>query len=630
MEIKSELFEDKYFAPLKNNIINISQIDDKQNFRVRLIEYINDTADNNDDLFFYEMLEFVRFLKPDTDSIAYTTPDKLIYLNAPGKEVGEQMRVWDFIYCHECLHQLWDTFAVGDKIKKEGIEYNHYLLNIASDCVINDYLKVLRKKTMFEKGVSPEYLENKYGVTYDRTKDNQYSLYKKLLEKKKEIENDQQMQDMMNDAGHNDKGEQQRNGQGGQDGQNGQDGQAQQGNDSGNGNNEQKDLTADDAQKSADAAKKSAAIAQKEANSPNADKEAQTHADKAKDAAKRAQDAADKAKECADKGDKKGENKAAKEAAAAAEEAKREATRAGGIDIEDMKNNSDNKSSNNGDDQGDADSDKQGNGKGTDNTEIEVNLDEIRKRASQVIDKYKNKISGPLGEYLKQCKEAKNLTEGNIKLKVQSGGSQSWNQTMESMINTFVKQKVANKKRLMVSSYRRVKRGSGPVESGQPILPGKIIKKDALSLNAAFYIDRSGSMEQNIKRVFDACYKIAEALKKRFGKEQLIKNIDFKVFAFNLEMTEIKFGNRISASGGTMDFDKILNFIDKNTDNYLINIIITDAGFSVNKTEVDKLLKTIDGMCVFVSNVEEPTIKKIAKDSSKLFYVLADNNFDID
>lgn len=594
MEIKSELFEDKYFAPLKSNIINISKIDDKQNFRVRLIEYINDTADNNDDLFFYEMLEFVRFLRPDTDSIAYTTPDKLIYLNAPGTEVGEQMRVWDFIYCHECLHQLWDTFAVGDKIKKEGIEYNHYILNIASDCVINDYLKALRKKTMFENGISPEYLEEKYGVKYDRTTDNQYSLYKKLLEKKNEIEKDQQMQNMMNDAGHNGKGEQQRNGQSGQSGQGGQSGQNQQGNGSGNGKNQQKDLTADDAQKSADEAQKSAANAQKEANSPNADKDAQTHADKAKDAAKRAQDAADKAKECADKGDKEGENKAAKEAAAAAEEAKREATRAGGIDVEDNKDNSDNKDGDKGDGQGgDEGSGQQGNGNGTDNAEIEVNLDEIRKRASGVIDKYKNKISGALGDFLKQCKAAKNLTEGNIKVNVQSGGKQSWNQTMESMINTFVKQKVANKKRLMISSYKRVKRGSGPIENGQPILPGKIIKKDALSLNAAFYIDRSGSMSGHIDQVFDACYKIAEALKKRFGKEQLIKNIDFKVFAFNMHMTEVKFGKKVNADGGTMDFDKILNFIDKNTDNYLINIIITDAGFSVNKTEVDTDRKSV-------------------------------------
>ena len=96
MEIKSSLLNYKEFNHLKDSIIKISSIDGKDKFRVKLIEYINDTSDNNDDMFFYEMLPFARFLKPSDQAIAYTTPDHLIYLNSPGI-VDENVRKWDFI-----------------------------------------------------------------------------------------------------------------------------------------------------------------------------------------------------------------------------------------------------------------------------------------------------------------------------------------------------------------------------------------------------------------------------------------------------------------------------------------------------------------------------------------------------
>jgi hypothetical protein len=163
--INSSLLNDDDFKSVKYSIENISKIDGKEDFRVQMIEYINDTADNNDDVFFFDMLPFVAFLNPNDNAIAYTTPNKTIFLNSPGR-VGENHRVWDFIYCHECLHQLWDTFAVGAEIEKNGVEYNHNILNIASDCVINDYLSYYRKKTMFEDGISPEYLKEKFNVEF--------------------------------------------------------------------------------------------------------------------------------------------------------------------------------------------------------------------------------------------------------------------------------------------------------------------------------------------------------------------------------------------------------------------------------------------------------------------------------
>ena len=48
MEITSSLLNDKYFTDIKNSLIAVSEKDNKADFRVHLIEYINDTADNND------------------------------------------------------------------------------------------------------------------------------------------------------------------------------------------------------------------------------------------------------------------------------------------------------------------------------------------------------------------------------------------------------------------------------------------------------------------------------------------------------------------------------------------------------------------------------------------------------
>ena len=159
IEIRSSLINDPDFKYLKNSLIEVSEIDHKDKFRVKVIEYINDSSSESDDMFFYDMLEFVRFLKPSSDAVAYTTPDRLIFLNCPNKTVGENIRQWDFVYDHECLHQLWDTFGVAERIKEEYGSYDHNLLNIASDCVINDYLYYYRKKDRPNDLITPEYIE---------------------------------------------------------------------------------------------------------------------------------------------------------------------------------------------------------------------------------------------------------------------------------------------------------------------------------------------------------------------------------------------------------------------------------------------------------------------------------------
>lgn len=623
MEIKSSLLNTKELKLLKDSLIAASEVDGKENFRVRLIEYIDDTADNEEDEFFYDMMEFCRFLKPDPETTAYTTPDHIIYLNAPGV-FGEKVREWDFIYCHECLHQLWETFAVEDQIKKNGIKFDHYVLNVASDCVINDYLSAIRKKTAPPQGITPEYLKETYGVEYDRKVDTQFTLYLKLLEVAEKLRKDKKCQDAQDNGSNGGDGPTGDGPQGGGDPnkkpKNGKDGSSQGGKQS-----DSNDNTAEGAQKSAEEAKKAADKAQQNADSG---KGSQKDADAAKDAAKEAQDAADRAKDAANKGDKEGEAKAAKEAKDAADKAKKLA-------------GEDNTDRTDGNGKGSDDEAPGSKGQGNDSPDdigisgelTEEEKAQIKAKAEGVIKRYKDKITGVFGDFVKKCRNSVKCDPNGLANNTRKGKG-AWNKQMDVAINAYVKKNLDKKRRQFEQTYKRVKRGSGIVKMGTPIIPGKRIKDDKMPINIAYYIDRSGSMEACIDDVFKAAFKISEALKQRFRKDKLVKSIDFRTFVFNTHMDEIKFGQKTYASGGTMGLDQILEFINKNTKNVLINIIITDAGFTVNEKEIKNFLKTgVDGLVIFITNTENTEVKKIADEpefKTKLIYILADAEFNVE
>lgn len=615
MEIKSSLLNDKELALVKDSLIKVSEKDGKEKFRVKMLEYINDISDNDDDEFFFDMIEFVRFLDPDSDALAYTTPEHLIYLNAPGTHIGENLRQWDFTYDHECLHQLWDTFGVEDKIKKEGIKFDHYTLNVASDCVINDYLYFIRKKEMPNDLITPEYLKAEYGVEYDRKRDTQYTLYLKLIEIVDKLKKDKRCQ--------------QANESEGQEGQEGQGqsggGSSQQGGSGKSGVQPKENETAEDAQKSADEAKKAAEDAQKAANEAkaNGDKDAdekQKAADEAERAAEEAQDAADRAKEAKDKGDKEGEKKAAKEAQDAANKAKQAANKAAGKDGGNEQKNPGGKG---------------GGGNGSKgNQETDVDLNDIKKRAEKTIEKYRNKISGDLGSFLKKCQSSAALKETGLVVQTQKGIS-LWNQQLNSYVKSYVKNKVFQKHREFKHTYQRIKRGSGFVEYGQPIQRGKKLKDDKLIISVAFYVDRSGSMSGTINEVFDAAYIIAEGLKKQFTKEKVVGDIKFKMFTFDDSIEEIPWGKKVQARGGNMSMHQYLKHIEELTGDYMINIFITDGEFNVDTKDVTDLLKKLAGCMIYVTNTPSEcstVMKKISKSNeyaTKLFYIDADKDFKI-
>ena len=195
MEIKSNLLnKSKIFDNLKQSIIAVSKTDNKQDWRVKLVEYINIKAYQEQNKFFYDKVPFMIFVPKNhpvygLTKVAKTDSDGIIYMNAPDI-IGENIKFWDFIFCHECLHQLWNTFKVQEKIVQKDGKYNHAVLNVASDCVINDYLYRVMKKDIPDDLITPKYLKETFNIDYDYKKDTQYTLYYKLLSVKNEVKND--------------------------------------------------------------------------------------------------------------------------------------------------------------------------------------------------------------------------------------------------------------------------------------------------------------------------------------------------------------------------------------------------------------------------------------------------------
>lgn len=179
--------EQKMKLPLQS-IVSID--DEHSDDRAFLVDMMDTWSSDDHDTFFNDMLCAINFIaSSDPQEIAYTDINKIISLNYPGDKAvvpfdDDRFMRWYFIYCHECLHQLWDTFEVGDKIKQEGITYNHMLLNIASDVIINDFLAYINKAHKKEPllGWNPKVLKNEFGIDYDRKVDTQFTLYMKLLE----------------------------------------------------------------------------------------------------------------------------------------------------------------------------------------------------------------------------------------------------------------------------------------------------------------------------------------------------------------------------------------------------------------------------------------------------------------
>ncbi len=833
MEITSTLLNSKIFSTLKDSLIAVSEVDHKEKWRVSMVEYINTKAYQEKNKFFYDMVPSICFTF-DSDAkceVACTDEDGIIWMKAPNQHIGDSIRKWDFIFCHECLHQLWETFKVRDKIIQDSGSYNHNILNVASDCVINDYLSRCLKKEAPDMLITPEYLEKTFNVKYDFRQDTQLSLYYKLLKVADEVKKDKRCQaaddfngtidpksvnqsdggpqppqppqgdfsddyvkgwtqgikDVLDkkvdplsykpskakndyDQGYNDVIAQikegmengidissdnsgsssegsnlpqipwnmpkQQNQQGGQGGQSSPSQSAQSSADSAKDAASEAQKTADkmkkeaeeavknnasdstskskqaqDAQNAANDAKKAASDAQAAADkakqaekdgdmksakdsandaadsqnkaqsasekiktpsenstsASSAAKDAQTYADAIKDIVKKlkkatenaknsgnkskakaladdlknaeecaeeAQKAADKAKDAADKAKSAAKNgnpdeakKAAQDAIDQATKAKRELNKSmpSQPDTEGFSSNASDSSQGSG---GAGYNPNKDSGFGNAYQISKEDRKKLRERNEATRKKYIGKITGDFGEFLKKCQSASQLQKNGIEINVPKG-THGWNQKLEAEICTYVESVVQEYNRRYKKTYQKTYRRAGYVKPGDFIQPGKKVIDERLIVNPTFYVDISGSMGGKLDNVWEAVYTIGDGLVEEFGDMSVVEDVKFKLNIFNDDITEIKWGTRVSDRGCTLPFEDLLEDISKSDESSLLVIVITDAQFpGINEQKVEKFIKDVKGMIFFVTNENNEIIKNLAKKYPlKLYYNLVPYDF---
>lgn len=662
---KYPLFEEQSMQVCLNSILQLDGRDDLTDDRAYLTEFCVDRSDENDDLFYSEMIIALQYIL--SNKTAYTTPDKIICMNYPNTEIvpmdSNKFMRWYFVYCHECLHQLWDTFDVASEIEQTYGECDYQLLNIASDCVINDFLTYVNKanKKPPIEGITNEYIEETFGVKYDRKFDTQFTLYEKLLNELTDDQKNKLKQQNQNDQEVH----------GGQKTQGGKSNGEQSKSNGGQGNGQAS--SSDCANSANDVAKAAKEIADKasEASEKSGKQEDKDAAQKAQDAAQRSQDAADAAKKCAENGDDEGTAENTVKAANAAQEAINEAKKVlkDSEEGKQLKSNDPNSKdpnskgngSNGSDDKKSSEksvSDKlndakkiadnvfKNSGKSSSgskeagNEHIEITdsmISEITEKVKKITKKYSNAISGDIGDFVRKCKSSKKLTQSGLRMGG-TGKGKPWKENVEITCKKYLKQKLKSKKEYE-KTYSRVRRGEraftkDDFRNGRIITPGRREVKKQIGFDLSVFIDISGSMDHVIDSVFESAYEIVEDLKEKFGKEKIVdKNkVILKSYVFDTKMTELTWGKKCSTGGGTYALDHLIKDIHKNESDSFINIIITDGEFdSYNESDVIKNLLDSEGLYVMVTNNSKGTFDDL-ENNLKIktrFKVIYTDNFNL-
>lgn len=657
------------FIFTKNSLLEIEE--KNRQFATDIIDYVNDTSLDADDEFFYNMLEFVRFTKDSQIDVAATDPQGLIYMKPPQ---GFDIKEWDFIYSHECMHQIWDTFGVADKIKAAGLPYNHTVLNLASDCVINDYLYKNRRKKRPNGLITPEYIKDNFGVEYDRKTDTQYTLYEKImgsgkqpkdqgdprkitpkrvqqgggsgpigpiaqpspdyvqgwkdgikdvLDKKvdplkynpKPVQNDY-------DQGYNDVLEKIKKGM--------EEG-IEVGGDPGGGptgpgglpqipwdlpKEDKDDMDRRSGGEAADQAEQDAQDAQKSAD------QAKSSGDK--DAAKEAQEAADKAKEEAKKAREAAENGEEQKAKDHAKEAKKEAKKAANA----AKNGSQGSQGSQG-----------GNGQGHGQEwgevrELEMReMSNIKRKHDEYVKRAVDKISGDWGQFINKCDDSKNLK--GLVTKAQKG-PRGWEKKAFKSIDSYIYDTWGNPE--YEPTYKKWNRRAGMPKMGQPIKKGKRKIEDKFNLNISLFVDCSGSMGRpnsnppsRIDNACEAMYDIAKGLKRNWTNTECIDKVDFDFFSWGDYITPLSMGKVPDTNQGTMDMDDLIRKIYASGNMYgNVNFIITDGETTIDKGAMDKLLDSDDSMWIIasISQSDKSTHEALMKSHKNYCWIPCSDQFD--
>lgn len=259
---------------------------------------------------------------------------------------------------------------------------------------------------------------------------------------------------------------------------------------------------------------------------------------------------------------------------------------------------------------------------------------------TKLAETYSGKISGVIGQYVTKCDEAiediKKIKEKKDKIGMTSyarrANSAPWDVQVKHIIDKYIGTRV-RKSNHKEKTYRRPNRRNGVVEFGEPLKKGTQTKKDKMFITMTFYIDISGSMSgEPVKNAFNSAYKFSDFIIKKYKGNAKVSDCLFDYYAFNTRFSKVKAGTIPHANGDNVDFNEILEEINKKSLNDLVNIIITDAQFPIPLTQTVNAVKNSNGMYIVITNSDysrhdlEAVQNKIP---DKFVWIQADSKFSI-
>ena len=256
---------------------------------------------------------------------------------------------------------------------------------------------------------------------------------------------------------------------------------------------------------------------------------------------------------------------------------------------------------------------------------------EAAKRAKALVEKFKNKMNGPLAEFVKKCKKSADLWQPTD-VKINSYSGKEWDQKLNNLIQADIRNRIWQHQRKFKRSYYKFKKRD--IDNTSDVInPGRKILKDQMSIKFAFYIDVSGSMNDCISDLIDYVNRLCDVIEKRYGKDETIAGMTFEFRGFDDYIHSMKRHQKVvNASGqGTMSMEELCNHVQKLSKDATFNIIFTDCEFSnIDENKMRDFFKSMDDTLFFVSCEKNATVEKLAKEfKTKIFFIYSDNNFKI-
>ena len=138
-------------------------------------------------------------------------------------------------------------------------------------------------------------------------------------------------------------------------------------------------------------------------------------------------------------------------------------------------------------------------------------------------------------------------------------------------------------------------------------------------------------MGSSIDNALNLTYAVADKIAKIYGRDPVIAGTAFKYFVFDTSLTEIKYKKMVHASGGTFGFEELLRNIKEKGANAMVNMVITDAGFS-GIGDLSSFFKDVDGIVILITNTygARKEFQDLEKKFNKQFiYIESDSNFSL-